>query len=312
MFRRITRNPAVLAGVLAASLCTTAAVAADAQKSFPGVGAAIDAMVSAVAAGDTAALGAILGPGSEDIVSSGDPVADKTARDQFVAAVQARTVIEYDGDDHVNFSVGDDEWPVPIPLVKEAGGWRFDTAAGREEMINRRIGRNELHAIAVIRAIGDAQDEYEAADRTVQGRQYAQKFASSEGKRDGLYWPTKEGEAESPLGPLAAAATKEGYFQGDAKGPQPYHGYLFRILTGQGKHAPGGAKSYLKDGKLTGGFAVVAWPADYGNSGVKTFIVNQRDLVFEKDLGADTAKVAEAMTEYDPDATWDPVEEPSS
>jgi hypothetical protein len=309
MFRAITRSSILLAGFLGAALQGSAVGAAEAQKSFPGAGAALDAFVSAVAAGDAAALTAILGPGSEDVISSGDPVADKRVQEQFIEAVRGRLVIEYDGDDHVNFSVGDDEWPVPIPLVKEAAGWRFDTAAGREEILNRRIGRNELHAIAVIRAIGDAQDDYQAEDRTGQGRQYAQKFGSSEGKRDGLYWPTKEGEEESPLGPLAAAATKEGYFGGEAKGPQAYHGYFFRMLKAQGKNAPGGAKSYLTDGKLTGGFAVVAWPADYGNSGVKTFIVNQRDLVFEKDLGPDTAKIAEAMTEYDPDASWEPVEE---
>jgi len=272
----------------------------------------MDAMVSAVAAGDTAALGAILGPGSEDIVSSGDPVADKTAREQFVEAVQARMVIEYDGDDHVNFSVGDDEWPVPIPLVKEAGGWRFDTAAGREEILNRRIGRNELHAIAVVRGIVDAQEEYADADPTKSGvRQYAQRILSSQGQRDGLYWPVKEGEEESPLGELVAAAVKEGYGGADTSKPVPYHGYYFRLLKEQGKSAPGGAKSYLKDGKLTGGFGVVAWPADYGNSGVKTFIVNQRDLVFEKDLGPDTEKLAAAITAYDPDASWEPVEEPS-
>jgi hypothetical protein len=182
MFRAITRSSILLAGVLAVGLQATAVGAADAQKVFPGAGAAMDAMVSAVAAGDTAALGAILGPGSEDIVSSGDPVADKTAREQFVAAVKARTVIEYDGDDHVNFSVGDDEWPVPIPLVKEAGGWRFDTAAGREEILNRRIGRNELHAIAVVRGIVDAQEEYADADPTKSGvRQYAQRIISSQG-----------------------------------------------------------------------------------------------------------------------------------
>jgi hypothetical protein len=312
MFRSITRRSVFVAGVFCAALQVTAAGAADAQKAFPGAGAAMDALVSAFAAGDAAALAAILGPGSEDIISSGDPVADKTAREQFVAAVQARTVIEYDGDDHVNFSVGDDEWPVPIPLVKEAGGWRFDTAAGREEILNRRIGRNELHAIAVVRGMVDAQEEYADADPTKSGvRQYAQRIISSQGQRDGLYWPVKAGDEESPLGELVAAAVKEGYGGADTGKPVPYHGYYFRLLKEQGKGAPGGAKSYLKDGKLTGGFGVVAWPADYGNSGVKTFIVNQRDLVFEKDLGADTEKLAAAIIAYDPDVSWEPVEEPS-
>jgi hypothetical protein len=312
MFRAITRSSIILASVLAVGLQAAAVGAAEAQKYFPGAGAAMDAMVSAVAAGDTAVLAAILGPGSEDIVSSGDPVADKTARAQFVEAVRARLVIEYDGDDHVDFSVGDDEWPVPIPLVKDAAGWRFDTAAGRQEILNRRIGRNELHAIAVVRGIVDAQEEYADADPTGSGvRQYAQRTLSSQGQRDGLYWPTKDGEEDSPLGELVAAAVKEGYGGADTGKPAPYHGYYFRLLQGQGKHAPGGAKTYLKDGKLTGGFAVVAWPADYGNSGIKTFIVNQRDLVFEKDLGADTEKLAAALTAYDPDDSWDPVEEPA-
>jgi hypothetical protein len=300
----------ILAGVLAAGLQATALGAADAQKAFPGVGAAMDAFVSAVAAGDTAALAAILGPGSEDIISSGDPVADKTLLEQFVGAMRARTVIEYDGDDHVNFSIGDDEWPVPIPLVQETGGWRFDTAAGREEILNRRIGRNELHAIAVLRGIVDAQEEYADTDPTKSGvRQYAQRILSSQGQRDGLYWPVTEGEEESPLGELIAAAVKEGYGGADTSKPVPYHGYYFRLLKEQGKDAPGGARSYLKEGRMTGGFGVVAWPADYGNSGVKTFIVNQRDLVFEKDLGADTEKLAASIAAYDPDASWDPVKQ---
>jgi hypothetical protein len=270
----------------------------------------MDAFVSAVAAGDTAALAAILGPGSEDIISSGDPVADKTLLEQFVGAMRARTVIEYDGDDHVNFSIGDDEWPVPIPLVQETGGWRFDTAAGREEILNRRIGRNELHAIAVLRGIVDAQEEYADTDPTKSGvRQYAQRILSSQGQRDGLYWPVTEGEEESPLGELIAAAVKEGYGGADTSKPVPYHGYYFRLLKEQGKDAPGGARSYLKEGRMTGGFGVVAWPADYGNSGVKTFIVNQRDLVFEKDLGADTEKLAASIAAYDPDASWDPVKQ---
>jgi hypothetical protein len=311
MFRGIARKPFVVATLLAIGMHAGTSAASEAQRHFPGVGAAMDAMFAAAAASDTAALLDIFGPGSEDLYSSGDPVADQNALEQFAAAAPERTVVEHDGPDRASFSVGADEWPVPIPLVREESGWRFDAEAGKEEMINRRIGRNELHAIATVQAIVDAQGEYVAKDWTGSGRQYAQRFGSTEGAHDGLYWSSKEGEDESPLGPLVADAAREGYFKGEAEGPQPYHGYLFRILTAQGKNAAGGAKSYLKDGRMTEGFAVLAWPADYGNSGIKTFLANQNDIVFEKDLGGDTAKVAEAMTEYDPDESWDPVDEPS-
>jgi hypothetical protein len=263
-----------------------------------------------VRASDAAAFDAIFGPGSEDLRSSGDPVADKAMRERFLDAAEEHSGLEFDSPDRVLLSFGDDDWPFPIPLVKSDKGWAFDTAAGKEELINRRIGRNELHAIAVVRGIVDAQEEYAATDPTGSGvRQYAQRILSSPGQRDGLYW--KSDANDSPLGELVAVAVQEGYGGADTSKPNPYHGYYFRLLQGQGKHAPGGAKSYLKDGKLTGGFAVVAWPADYGNSGIKTFVVNQRDLVFEKDLGADTAKLAKAMTEYDPDDSWDPVEAPA-
>ncbi|MBP2648166.1 MAG: hypothetical protein H6Q77_1790 [Gemmatimonadetes bacterium] len=307
--RRLVR----LAGTLAVcwlGLGPLAVSAADAQTHFAGPGAALDALVAAVRAGDAAAFDAIFGPGSEDLRSSGDAVADKAVREKFLDAAEEHIGLEHPSPDRVLLSFGDDDWPFPIPLVKSDKGWVFDTAAGKEEIINRRIGRNELHAIAVVRGIVDAQEEYADADPTGSGmRQYAQRILSSPGQRDGLYW--KSDANDSPLGELVAVAVQEGYGGVDRSKPVPYHGYYFRLLKGQGKHAPGGAKSYLKDGKLTGGFAVVAWPADYGNSGIKTFVVNQRDLVFEKDLGADTEKLAIAMTEYDPDPSWDPVEEPA-
>lgn len=310
MFDAVTRNSFIVAGILALGIHAAAAGAAETPRHFPGAGAAVDAIVDAMAAGDTAALGAILGPDSEDLYTSGDPVADRNALERFVEAARARTVIEFDGPDRVNFSVGDDEWPVPTPLVKDEAGWRFDAAAGKEEIINRRIGRNELYAIGVMRDFVEAQEEYAAADPTGSGvGQYAQRILSSTGQRDGLYWPAKSDSDQSPLSENIAEAVKAGYGEVDASKPFPYHGYFFHVLKAQGPHAPGGAKSYVTDGKMTGGFAFAAWPADYGNAGIKSFLVNQQGIVYEKDLGADTEKVAAAMTEYDPDDSWDPVEE---
>lgn len=306
----VTRNSCIVAAILAFGIHVTAAGAAETQRHFPGAGAAVDAILGAMAAGDTAALGAILGPDSEDLYVSGDPVADRNALEQFVEAARARTVIEYDGPDRVSLSVGDDEWPVPTPLVKDDAGWRFDTAAGKEEIINRRIGRNELHAIGVLRAFVEAQEDYAAADPTHSGvRQYAQRILSAKGQRDGLYWSATSTDDQSPLAEAVAEAVKEGYGEADTSKPFPYQGYFFHALTGQGQHAPGGAKSYVADGKMTGGFAFVAWPVDYGNAGIKSFLVNQQGIVFEKDLGADTEKLAAAMTTFDPDDSWSPVDE---
>lgn len=305
------RKSFLLAGLFAVATQAGAAAAAEAHRHFPAVGAAMDAMVSAIAAGDTVALGAILGPGSEELYSSGDPVADRNALEAFVEAMRARTVIEYDGPDRVTFSVGDDEWPVPTPLVKDAQGWRFDGAAGKEEIVNRRIGRNELYAIEVMRDFVEVQEDYAEADPTGSGvRQYAQRMVSTKGQKDGLYWPTTgEGEAPSPLGEFAAAAVKEGYGESDPNKATPFHGYYYRLLKAQGKSAPGGARSYVVDGKMTGGFAFLAWPADYGNAGVKSFIVDRQGIVFEKDLGPETEQVAATITEYDPDDSWEPVED---
>lgn len=305
------RKSFLVAGLFAVVAQAGVAAAADPHRHFPAVGAAMDAIMSAIAAGDTAALGAILGPGSEELYSSGDPVADRNALEAFVEAMRARTVIEYDGTDRVIFSVGDDEWPVPTPLVKDAQGWRFDGAAGKEEIVNRRIGRNELYAIEVMRDLVEVQEDYAEADPTGSGvRQYAQRMVSTKGQKDGLYWPTAgESEAPSPLGELAAAAVKEGYRDSDPAKPEPFHGYFYRMLKAQGTNAPGGARSYVVDGKMTGGFAFLAWPADYGNAGVKSFIVNQQGIVFEKDLGPDTEQVVATITEYDPDDSWEPVED---
>jgi len=198
--------------------------------------------------------------------------------------------------------VGVEDWPLPIPLVKDGNEWRFDTANGLQEILNRRIGRNELKAIDASRVYVDAQREHLRLEGD-----YAQKLRSDAGKRDGLYWEDPTGKHPSPLGPLFAEASAEGYGnQGADAGPQPYHGYVFRILTQQGANAPGGAKSYIKDGKMTGGFALVAYPAEHGSSGVMTFVVGPEGVVYQKDLGDKTADVAKAMTAYDTDATWMP------
>jgi len=212
-----------------------------------------------------------------------------------------RIVIERTTDALAVLHVGADDWPLPIPIVREADGWRFDTAAGKEELLNRRIGRNELTAIAVCRAYVNAQKEFARRFHA-----YAQSLRSTPGKRDGLYWEAADHDV-SPLGPFVASAAAEGYRVREAgEAPAPYHGYFFRILTAQGPHAPGGAREYVKEGQMTGGFALVAWPADHGSSGVMTFLVDEQGVVFQKDLGEGTTEAAKAMTAYDPDASWEP------
>jgi hypothetical protein len=273
-----------------------------AQEHFRSPEAAASALAGAIRAHDTDRTRAILGQGSDEIVSSGDPVADAAAGKRFATAAAERTRIERAKDGALAIMhVGGDDWPLPIPIVKDADGWRFDTAAGKEELLNRRIGRNELVAIGVCRAYVDAQKEFAKRFHT-----YAQTFRSTPGKRDGLYWEATDHDV-SPLGPLVAAATAEGYHPEKATdAPAPYHGYFFRILTSQGAHAPGGAKSYVKDGQMTGGFALLAWPADHGAGGIMTFMVGQQGIVFQKDLGEQTAEAAKAITTFDPDASWEP------
>jgi len=273
-----------------------------AQEHFPTPEAAASALAAAARARETDRTRAILGPGSEEILSSGDPVDDAAAAKRFATAAAERTRIEREKDSALAIMhIGRDDWPLPIPLVKDADGWRFDTAAGKEELLNRRIGRNELVAIGASRAYVDAQNEFAKRFRT-----YAQKFRSTPGKKDGLYWEETDHDV-SPFGPLVAAATAEGYQpQQASEGPTPYHGYFFRILTSQGAHAPGGAKSYVKDGQMTGGFALLAWPADHGSSGIMTFMVGPQGVVFQKDLGEQTAEAAKAITSYDPDTSWEP------
>jgi len=275
---------------------------ARAQQYFPSPEAAAQALAAATRGSDPQRLLAVLGPESDKVVSSGDPVDDAAARKRFSAAAGERTRIERSADGTTAIlHVGRDDWPFPIPIVRDAQGWRFDTALGKQELLNRRIGRNELTAIEVCRAYVDAQNEFAA-----RFHMYAQSFRSTPGKRDGLYWEATDHDV-SPLGPLIAAATAEGYHHAEASAaPAPYHGYFFRILTAQGAHAPGGARDYVKDGKMTGGFGLVAWPADHGSSGIMTFMVDAQGVVFQKDLGERTSEAAKAITAYDLDGSWEP------
>lgn len=263
--------------------------------------AAVQAVHDLIGQGDTERIEAIFGPGSAEMFSSGDDDADRADAEHVKALIQAGVAFE-DFDDKTKIALlGEDEWPFPIPLAREEGGWRFDSAAGREELLNRRIGRNELWVLTAMHEVVDAQREYRAESRDGNPPAFAQKFRSSEGKRDGLYWPSEDDADLSPLGDLLAES------EGWGPDPRPFHGYYFRILTSQGASAPGGAKSYLDEaGLLTGGFAVVAWPAKHGNSGVMTFITNHYGLVFQKDLGAETEAAVATIESYDPDETWTP------
>jgi hypothetical protein len=275
------------------------------QKAFGSPEEAMKAFADAVQAGDTKVLMAILGPDGEDIISSGDEVADKNIREQFVKDYQEKVDFVNEKEGRVSVIMGNDHWPFPIPIIKMAGGWVFDTEAGREEVLNRRIGRNELNAIQVCRAYVDAQREYASTDRERDGIiQYAQKLWSDPDRRNGLYWEVGEGQMPSPVGPLVAQAAAEGYTKKGGDKPAPYHGYYYKILKGQGKSAPGGAYQYVMNGHMVAGFALVAWPAEYGVSGVMTFVVNQNGTVYEKDLGPKTEALAKAITLYNPDRTW--------
>jgi len=270
---------------------------------------AVTALVEAVKANDTLTLLAIFGPGSEEIITSGDPEMDKAVRERFITRYEEKNSLEKTSPDRMIFYIGNDDWPFPIPLVREEETWRYDTASGKDEILARRIGRNELSAIQTCLAYVDAQREYALQDHDGDGiLVYASKLMSDPGKKNGLYWKTAAGEEQSPLGPLVAAAHEKGYRMGtpDAE-PAPYHGYYYRILDGQGKHADGGAQNYILNGRMIGGFALVAFPATYGSTGVMTFIVNYEGVVYQKDLGENTEKTALAMKLFDPDDTWQKV-----
>jgi Protein of unknown function (DUF2950) len=285
-----------------ASLCL-AMSQATAQQSFGSPDEAAAALAAAVKSGAKPDMLKVLGADGEDIVSSGDDVADADTRSKFTSAYDARHSVKADGK-RASLIVGPDDFPFPIPLVRTKTGWAFDTDEGRHEILLRRIGRNELDTIQSCLAFVDAENEYADKDHGDGVGAYAQRIVSSPGKQDGLYW--KSDGNESPLGALAAEAASEGYKAGSE--PQPYHGYYYRILAGQGQNAPGGALSYLIKGKMIGGFALVAWPAEYANSGVVTFIVNHAGTVYEKDLGKDTEAAAKRMMWFDPDRSWSKVE----
>ena len=290
-------------------LCFTATAQVEQQRTFSTPSEAVQALVKAAEDGNQQEMLAIFGDDGKDLVYSGDAVQDKASRESFLKDYKAKHSLVRQGADAVTLQVGRHDWPMPIPIVKEGGTWRFDTTAGKEELVYRRIGHNELGAIAVCRGYITAQKDYAAIGHDgLPAGLFAQKLVSDPGTQDGLYWATADGEQPSPAGPFLANAGGQGYAAAGLGGQgQPYHGYLYRILKAQGSLAKGGAKNYLQDGKLTGGVALVAYPAQYKVGGVMTFIIDMNGKVYQKGLGEKTPDIATAMTEYDPDGTWKPV-----
>jgi hypothetical protein len=297
----------LITAVMFLLIAVQASRAADMPKrSFASPDEAVKALLAAVRANDMKEMRAILGPGGKALISSGDDVADRAGRERFLKAYDQMNTLQQKSADQMVICVGSDNWPMPIPIVRKGATWVFDTRKGKQEILNRRIGRNELRVMDVLHAYVDAQHEYASKDCRGGGSvEFAQRLISTKGKRDGLYWDAKEGKEESPLGPLVAQAAKEGYPHADL---QPFHGYYFRILKGQGKHADGGAYNYVVKGKMILGFALVAYPAEYGNSGVMTFIVNQEGIIYQKNIGKETKRRAEAIKTFDPDKTWSKIE----
>jgi hypothetical protein len=277
------------------------------QRKFSSAAEASRALFGAAQAGDVTALLKIFGPDGKEIISSGDPVEDKNSREQFVQKYLEMNRLVEEPDGTVRLYIGAENWPMPIPLVNKSGVWYFDTGAGREEILFRRIGRNEFAAIRVLQELVDAEKEYYSEPRDNAVKQYAQKFVSDQDKHNGLYWKTSNGETESPIGPLVAYASSEGYPK-DPNGSGPFRGYYYGVVTRQGKNASGGAKNYVVNGNMTRGFAFLAYPAEYGVSGVMTFMVNQDGIVYQKDLGPNTVELAKTLREYNPDKTWVKVE----
>jgi len=273
---------------------------------------AVAALIAAAKSGNQADMLRVLGAEGRALVESGDPVNDERERKRFVAAFETKHAIKIEGHDTAFLEVGNDRFPFPIPLVRVRQRWAFDAAEGKEEILNRRIGRNELDTIQTLLAIADAQYEYAKMPRPGQlFPEYAQKFISTPGKTDGLYWPVQGSQVQSPLGPLVANAVRAGYeptARATGEPTRPYRGYHFKMLMAQGRSAPGGAHPYVVQGRMIGGFAVIAYPAVYGNSGVKTFIISYDRIVFEADLGEDTQRIAEAIRTFDPTGSWTKVD----
>jgi hypothetical protein len=290
-----------LAFVLLACFPTRAVAQQPGEKTFTSAQAASDALVMALKSGDDKILLEILGPDGKDVISSGDPAEDKENRANFVKKYDEMHRLVKEPDGTTTLYIGAENWPSPIPLVNKGDAWYFNTEAGKEEILYRRVGRNEMAAIRVCQELAAAQNEYFAK----QNNEYAQKLASDAGKQDGLYWASSDKQSESPIGVLVANA---GVPNGTPKNlhtpPVPFHGYYFRIVTRQGKSAPGGAADYIVGGKMTGGFAFVAYPAEYRNSGVMTFLIGKDGVVYEKDLGKKTDSAAKSIKSYDPNSTW--------
>lgn len=311
IMRRIEWSALFLFAVFAASIMPlhsrTLTAAQGAQRTFATPREAVLAMVSAVKADDVDRLMPIFGPDGKAVLYSGDAVADKKTRAQFLQKYDQMNRLSTEPDGSVTLYIGAENWPFPIPIVKKSGAWMFDTAAGKTEVLYRRIGRNEFDTIDTLHALVDAQKEYASKPQPGEtSKQYAQKLLSDSGKHNGLYWKSSPGEPASPIGPLIAEASKEGYQR--KEGPVPFHGYTYRLLRSQGRNAVGGTMQYMVNGKLTRGFAFIAYPVEYRNSGVMTFIVNQDGRVYQKDLGPDTQSIAGSITEYNPDKSWRSVE----
>jgi hypothetical protein len=298
-----------LAGWGDRAVATTAQKRTAKQTAFASPEEAVNTLVAALKADNLKALTDILGPEGQELIYSGDPVADHEGREHFLGWYDEKHQLVREGDAKAVLEVSKDAWPLPIPIVMNRGSWRFDTREGKEEILNRRVGRNELNTIQVCLAYVDAQRDYADIIREIAGRRkYAQKIFSEPGMKDGLYWEARPGEPPSPLGPLVAEAQKEGYRRNPDSKPSPYHGYFYRILKAQGRNAPGGDYDYVVDGNMIGGFALIAYPATHGSSGVMTFMVNQDGVVYEKNLGRKTETIARRIDRFDPDRTWQKVE----
>jgi hypothetical protein len=284
-----------------ATLIATLSGPAFAQQTFQSPEQAAESLAAALRAGDQKAVITLLGPGSEDVISSGDSVDDDNVRKAFLLAYDLKHSVQTKDGKTATLLIGQDDYPFSIPIARRGDTWNFDVAAGREELLARRIGRNELAAIQTSLAYVDAQNEYAAVTKVGGLSVYAQRLVSTPGTKNGLYWPTSGSEQRSPIGPAVALATLAGYRVGSGA---PYNGYLFKILTRQGPKAPGGEHDYIVNGKMIGGFALIAWPATYGNSGIATFMVNHDGDVYEKDLGEATTKVAPAVAAFNPDESW--------